>query len=259
VSDAFGRLPDLVNDRVGGFFHNTRSISGVTCQVCSGPGDADDLCGPCRAHRLDLRRDIADRVLTLTYARGRAHPRHQSAFHMWAYKQPSGPSTRAAEDLALMVLAATHQHSHCIEQVAGRPCDAVTYVPSTTRPGPEHPVAQLARHVRGLDTSQRFRLTLGPSATRKDRAVLPDRFIVEPQYVARVKNRHVLIVDDTWTSGAKAQSAALATRDAGAAQITVLCVARWLRNDWSDHRALLDRCSEPYDALVCPVTRGTCP
>jgi hypothetical protein len=259
VDDAFGRLPELVNDRVGGFFHNTRSISGVTCEVCSGPGQGVGLCGPCRVHRSDFGSALADRVLTLTYVHGRAKPRHQSAFHMWAYKQQTAPSTRAAQDLALMVLAATHVHGHCLEEVAGRACDAIAYVPSTSRPGGEHPVAELARNVHGLETVQRFRFALGPRAAEADRVVLPDRFLVDPEFVPRVRDRHVLIVDDTWTTGTKAQSAALAARDAGAAQVTVLCVARWLRVDWPDHRALLDRCPEPYDARICPVTRGTCP
>lgn len=66
-------------------------------------------------------------------------------------------------------------------------------------------------------------------------------------------------MDDTWTTGSKAQSAALAVRTAGARYVTLLCVARWCKHDWDDHRALLDRFTDPYDAAMCPVTGGPCP
>lgn len=39
---------------------------------------------------------------------------------------------------------------------------------------------------------------------------------------------HVLLIDDTWTSGGHSQSAALALRYAGAEYITLLVLARWL-------------------------------
>jgi len=69
----------------------------------------------------------------------------------------------------------------------------------------------------------------------------------------------VLVVEDTWVSGATAQSAAITLKDAGATAVTVLAVARWLRNDWPDHRMVIDGLTEPYDALVCPVTGAACP
>lgn len=40
--------------------------------------------------------------------------------------------------------------------------------------------------------------------------------------------RHVLLIDDTWTSGGHALSATLALRASGADQISVLVLARWL-------------------------------
>lgn len=40
--------------------------------------------------------------------------------------------------------------------------------------------------------------------------------------------QHVLLIEDTWTSGGNAQSAALALRRAGAASVTILALARWL-------------------------------
>ena len=70
---------------------------------------------------------------------------------------------------------------------------------------------------------------------------------------------HVLVVDDTWVSGEKAQSAALALKAAGARAVTIICIGRWLSTRWVAHKALIDALGTPYDALQCPVTGGTCP
>ena len=249
-------LSAALKDRVGGFFHNTRDIAGVTCRVCSGPGSP--LCGPCREQQVAFGDQLADRVLTLAYATGNAPQYHQSAFHMRAYKQPGAPSEKARDDLALMVVAASYIHGRCVGAASPAPWNAVTFIPSVTRPGPTHPVADLARRVYGLAPDRRFLLDLGPTATDPSRSVRRDTFRVSEQWSAHVRGAHVLVVDDTWTTGSKAQSAALAVRAAGAAFVTVLCVARWCRYDWPDHRALLALCPEPYDASICPVTRGLC-
>lgn len=250
-------LRRALRDRVGGFFRNTRHEPGVTCRVCSGPA-TEDLCSRCDSHRAEYGARLADHVLTLTYARGNAPGYHQSAYTVRAYKGRP-PSEKSAVDMALVVIAATWLHHDCVARVAGRPWSAVTFIPSASRPGIDHPVAELARNVWGLDAGVRFLLEVGPSIEAAGRAVLPDRFVVPASSRDRVAGQHALIVDDTWTSGSKAQSAALAVRAAGAQIVTVLCVSRWCRHDWPDHRALLDASSKPYDAAICPLTRATCP
>lgn len=66
------------------------------------------------------------------------------------------------------------------------------------------------------------------------------------------------ILEDRATDGAKAQSVAVALKDVGAGAVSVLAVARWLRYDWPDHRALIEDLRQPYDAFVCPVAGGLC-
>jgi hypothetical protein len=143
----------------------------------------------------------------------------------------------------------------------GGPWSTVTFVPSEKRPGPTHPVAALARQVsRNNESGNRLLLGTGPGfSTPPERTVRHDRFSVPAQHVGRVEGRRVLLIDDTWTTGAKVQSAAVALHDAGAISVTALCVARWCRDDWPDHKALLDGCTAPYDALICPTTGGSCP
>jgi hypothetical protein len=250
-------LRQRLHDRVGGFFHNARHEAGATCTVCAGPAEST-RCWRCAPDQAEFGNRLADRILILAYARGKAPNRHQSEHTLYAYKGVP-PSPKSVEDLKLMIMAATALHGGCVARAAGRPWSAVTFVPSARRPGATHPVAQLARAVRGHTPDQRFLLDLGPSITTEGRTVLPDRFQVPRTEAGPVRGSHALIVDDTWTSGSKAQSAALAVREAGPDMVTVLCIARWCRHDWPDHGALLDRCTAPYDATVCPLTGADCP
>lgn len=253
------QLRAVLTRRVGGFFHNTRKDPGVACQVCAGPA-AGEICGKCEGHREEFGGRLADQVAILAYVRGYAPGVHQSAHHVREYKAIP-PAEKCAEDLSIMVLAATYIHWQCIAgQGAGSVWDSVTFVPSRTRPGPEHPVAELARNVAfGNGNRNRFRLHLGPRCDAPKRTVVGDRFTVPEAALDRVAGKKVLVVDDTWTTGGTVQSAAVALHSAGAEHVTALCVARWCRHDWPDHRQLLDSCTAPYDAFVCPVGSPACP
>jgi hypothetical protein len=159
-----------------------------------------------------------------------------------------------------MAVTGTYVHGPCIAATTDW-WHAVTFVPSASRPGGEHPVAELARAVHSVhDDTTKVALHVGPGlGEAPSRAPKPDRFVVPAAYRPYITGRHVLVVDDTWVSGAKSQSAAIALKDAGAARVTILCVTRWLRYDWPDHRQLIDTLGEPYDAMRCPVTGGDCP
>ncbi|MFE6864499.1 hypothetical protein [Nocardia sp. NPDC057668] len=47
-------------------------------------------------------------------------------------------------------------------------------------------------------------------------------------------------------------------KQAGAQTVTVLCIDRWLRWNWPDHRTLIDSLDLGYDALRCPVSGRMC-
>ena len=244
---------------VGAFFCNTRRNAQNVCPVCTGPAPATGLCGPCHGADETYGRNLADLVVPLAYAKARMPSMHQSAHHVRAYKA-SPPAPKCAQDLRLMAATATYVHGPCIAATTDW-WHAVTFVPSAARPGGDHPVAELARAVHSVyDHATKVALHVGPGlGEAPSRAPRPDRFVVPTAYRPFITGRHVLVVDDTWVSGAKSQSAALALKDAGAARVTILCVTRWLRYDWSDHRQLIDTLAEPYNAMHCPVTGGSCP
>ncbi|WP_410655739.1 hypothetical protein [Amycolatopsis sp. lyj-112] len=226
--------------------------------MCTGPATGA-LCPQCRAARATFGGGLADLVVPLAYAKSRMSPTHQSEHHVYGYKRlPAAP--KCERDLRLMVRVGGLLHGACIASSVGA-WDVVTFVPSAKRPGPEHPSAGLARQIADLNpAARRVRLSIGPGFDMEpSRSPRLDRFTLEPEFRPAVRGRHALIVDDTWVSGDKAQSASLALKTFGAEQVTVLCVARWLRHNWEDHRRLIEDLRDPYDALCCPVTGSACP
>ncbi|MGH8920602.1 MAG: hypothetical protein ACRD0H_20100, partial [Actinomycetes bacterium] len=244
---------------VGAFFTNT-SRGPAHCAVCTAPASSE-LCVQCASQQATYGTRLADLVVPLAYVRGWVNPPHQSEHHVRRYKHLTQPSSKCLQDLKLMMLASTLLHGECIASTVGSWWQVLTFVPSQTRPGPEHPVAELARQVAAHTLNvQRILLTLGPEfATAPERWPLPDRFVVAPEFVPVVVGRHVRVVDDTWVSGSKSQSAALALKAAGAAVVTIVCIGRWLSYRWEEHRPLIENLSAPYDAMQCPVTGGACP
>lgn len=243
--------------QVSGFFSNTRRGPGF-CAVCTSPGSAG-ICGRCATHRAQYGDRVADLVVPLAYVRGWMTPKHQSEHHVWQYKHRTHQSARCMRDLRMMILAAILLHGPCIARAVGRGWDAVTFVPSATRPGLEHPVSDLAGQV--CDQSphaQQIVLSPGPNIEAERHNLVPDRFVVPSQHRAAVAGRHVLVVDDTWVSGGNAQSAALALRESGARAVTVLCIGRWLSWNRSEHQPFMRLPAEPYNARLCPVTATPC-
>ncbi len=69
---------------------------------------------------------------------------------------------------------------------------------------------------------------------------------------------HVLLVDDTWTTGGHVQSAAAALKAAGASHVTALVLARWLAPERGETASLIKRLTVDYRLQQCPFTRGPC-
>ena len=153
---------------------------------------------------------------------------------------------------ALEWLAIT-RHERCIGRAAGLAVSCRLVIPSlTSRPG-RHPFAELAHPI----NTARDAMALIPAPDATCDRTINDKFVLQP--AARLDGRHVLILDDVWTTGSTAQSAALAVRRAGAAAVSVMVVGRWLN---PDRRGTADfiatRLHRDYDPDICPVTGREC-
>ncbi len=150
-------------------------------------------------------------------------------------------------------------HVGCLNAAAGGPLEVVLPVPSTARPRG----APLGA-VEGLASAARIRVAgarwLPDSLARAGAAVShmrPDGRAFEVPVFARtdVSGRRILLLDDTYVSGARGQSAACALRRAGAGSVVIVALGRVLRPDRSPrHAAFLCRHRAPPSATVDGVT-----
>ncbi|HTS97268.1 MAG TPA: hypothetical protein VMI33_11640 [Streptosporangiaceae bacterium] len=192
--------------------------AGGLCPVCRGPGRP----GQARCYQCDLYGEclpglMPDVVAPVAYAvKGGPH-----ATNLWLYKsgRPGAAAARAA--LLGLLLVYLRDHGRCVWRRAGmaRPTH-VAVVPSRRgRPAP-HPLQELAAPYLTLRWA---RLAL---ARRDD----PPAHDPDPSLFrsAQIPGARVLLLDDTWTTGASAVSAAAALRLAGARSVAVIVLGRHL-------------------------------
>ncbi|MGH3252496.1 MAG: hypothetical protein ACRDOI_40650 [Trebonia sp.] len=152
-----------------------------------------------------------------------------------------------------MLLLALQDHTKCASALAGRPVSHWAIVPSLPAKPYDHPLRVLvAGQAYGLEAP----LTAATSVSQP-RSVNPDHFTCSLQLPP---GSHVLLIDDTWTTGGHAQAGVLALRKAGAANVSMLVVARWLKEDYGDNkRFIADLGKRDYKPNICPWTSASCP
>lgn len=111
-------------------------------------------------------------------------------------------------------------HGHCIEAVGGA-WDFVTNVPSSSGRSGTHPLVKAMAMVPALHAQYRDVLSRGPG--KLGHLIASDDGF---EVTAKIRGQRVLVVDDTYTSGARAQSAASAIALAGASVSAVVAVGR---------------------------------
>lgn len=238
----------------GGFLRNPGGPS--TCTRCYTPIHSHGLCPSCI--RVDLMDDGPDNIGFITYA-GHLDPIAQSGRVMRGYKAtafPDGGTYR--QTVALMAAMGLLGHIQCPGRLAGSPVSAWATVPSLPpkEHGREHPLRAIVRSL-ARPTATEVILTPSDSATNP-RGIDRHNF----RSSTNAADRHVLIIDDTWTGGGHATSAALAVRDAGATHVSVLALARWLTLGWEATTAQWAKSQltfPDFDPGVCPWTQLECP
>ncbi|MDA8321023.1 MAG: amidophosphoribosyltransferase [Actinomycetota bacterium] len=253
-------LPPAVADRLaraicasaGGYLRNPVRQDGRTCTVCTTPVDGFRRCYNCNEH-LRSGAELADATAFLTYAiAGR-----QSGYVMRHYKADK-PVEEHVGVVTVLLLLALAKHASCPASLLGAPVTHWATVPSLPARPVEHPLRRLVRGVMAQAAPQLGEIAMAAASSVRDaRALDPGHFTV-PEGIPR--NSHVLLIDDTWTKGGHAQSAASALRGAGAKTVSVMVVARWINEDFRDNgRFLREIASEDYDPAICPWTGGNCP
>lgn len=244
--ESAGRWGAALVSRAGGYLRNPVHADRVTCAVCTTPVDGYRRCIRCNGHR-NLP-GLADTVAFLTYAVAG----QQSGYVMRGYKAPK-PLEEHRAIVALLLLAALSRHAQCPGVLAGTPGTHWATVPSLPAKPGEHPFHAI---VSKIAPWTEVPLTAAASAPQP-RVISREHFHASGQLPV---DAHVLLLDDTWATGGHAQSAVLGLRAAGAAHVSLLVVARWIKADFGDNAAFLRGLADrDYDPEVCPWTGSDCP
>lgn len=156
-------------------------------------------------------------VVPVAYAiKGDPHARR-----LWQYKSAGlapGIADVAAGLLRAQLLVFLRDHRACVFRAAGMadPTHVAVVPTARGRPGP-HPLRALVGLYLRCPWAE---LTASPWQ-EPTRELDPDRFTAAP-----IPRARVLLIDDTWVTGASAQSAAMALRRAGALSVATIVLGR---------------------------------
>lgn len=217
------------------------------CSVCFNLTDGYGRCYACVHGGRWL-----DAVAPISYSVAGEQLHHALA----SYKRlPDPDARRFAFGLAAVLWRHLAAHERCLARAAGVDSfTLVTTVPSSQRErGAAHPlhrlVSELVRPAR--DRYERL-------LQRSDAYAVPHRFSAgryEPR--RELPGCSVLLIDDTWTTGANAQSAAAALKTAGAGPVAVVVIGRHVNRGWHHNDRHLRSLPQPFDWGRCPLCHET--
>jgi hypothetical protein len=230
--------------------------------VLLGPRHGAGVCGICLNLTGGYRRCYAcahggrwlDVVVPISYSVAGEHLHHV----LVTYKRGPEPVARElSRQLAAVLGRFLAGHEVCVAQALATSDSAVvTTVPSGDRARERaHPLDRVVGEFVDL-TRDRFRTLL----RRSERPATPHVFTpgrYEPTTTLRGEN--VLLIDDTWTTGANAQSAAAALKRAGAGAVAAVVIGRHLNRAWGANDARLNGLPRPFDWNRCVLCQGADP
>jgi hypothetical protein len=210
------------------------------CRTCFGPAQPGSArCFQCRLHAECAPGSLASVVVPVAYAaKGGPHARD-----LWLYKSSQAGAAAARRGLTVLLLVFLREHGPCVwQQAGGAGPTHLAVVPSSRGRAGRHPLRSLAEPYLRLPWAA---LTSRPGGSGITRDLDPERFAAGPLPGARV-----LLLDDTWTTGASAQSATMALRRAGASAVAVVVLGRHLARPRPDQGALPTAAFSPRQCAI---------
>ena len=212
------------------------------CSVCLTFTEGWSTCYPC-GHQARF----ADAVLPISYsvAFGQLH----TALQQYKRGYPS-----AARQFQIQLAAVLWRFVSLHEGAS----HAASVSPASTSSRPSRRAAFNATRttlfagwvVRSSHTRERHRRLLMRSGTPvAERAVDPGKF----NPTADLEGEAVLLIDDTWTTGASVQSAAAALKTAGAGPVGVVVIGRHINDDYGANARRLKELSRPFEWKRCAL------
>jgi predicted amidophosphoribosyltransferase len=235
------RVADLT-DLYGNFLLGPRPGPGV-CESC-----LDLTNGRRRCLRCERAPEWLDAVAPVSYSIA-----HEQLHHALAgYKRPPSVVARRFEvELAAVLWRFLALHEGCIARAAGTEAFGLaTTVPSSTLERDRtHPLHRIVRELAGPTRSRYERVLRRSTAAVKPRTYSTLKF----ESVRDLAGEAVLLIDDTWTTGANARSAAATLKQAGAATVAAVVIGRHLHRDYQDNDRRLRALPSPFDWENCAL------
>ena len=238
------------------------------CPICRGnKGSNFDFCYQCTGHIRNAGVNnwlLADRTAFICY--GEAKGKDQLGSDMYNYKESEIQQPLQSEAKRRIVSLLYHTFSHYWDEANTPEITVLTTMPSL-RDVNRNQLMQLVKNVASkLPNNLVAQQLLHPRELRgnkeRERVLDPQLFCVDSDQVSG----HVVIVEDSWVTGANAQSAAIALHQAGADYVTILCVARLLYEDvmnsfklQENHRFIAGGCPDQSPFWLVPPNTAQLP
>lgn len=185
--------------------------SGVgICAVCHRGGQTWPTCWSCKNSAGQVTRPCK-RVMPISHT-----PKSGQLYHMLTAYKGNQPNKSAAVGLVALLARQLDDHAACVG-----PWDVITHVPSSGRHKGLHPLAKAMGFVPWLNNQHDTLVQRGAGALGHNTSS-DDAFVATKD----VRNKRVMIVDDTWTTGAAAQSVASTLALAGADIVGIMPIGR---------------------------------
>lgn len=213
------------------------------CKTCLDLTDGYDQCYSC-AHRASL----LDAVAPISYSV--AH--EQLHYVLASYKRTLGGEARHLRtQLAALLWRYLASHELCIARAAGvQQFELVTTVPSGERARDDrHPLHRIAGELVG-PTRQRHEHVL-----RRSAFAIGSREFDAHKYIATraLDGEAILLIEDTWTTGANAQSAAGALKASGSGPVAAVVIGRHVNRSWHENNPRLRSLAGRFDWSSCAL------
>ncbi len=219
-----------------------------------GPRAGPEVCGVCFNFTTGYERCYAcahgqpwlDALAPISYSIAREQLHHTLA----SYKRLQGEiARRFTVELAAVLWRFLSHHEACVAAAVGaQRFDLVATVPSSDLARDDHhPLRTIVGELVGPTRARHQRLL-----RRTDTAV-PARGFHRDKYesLRPLAGEPVLLIDDTWTTGANAQSAAAALKSAGSGPVAAVVIGRHLNREWHHNDRRLRAITRPFDWSTC--------
>lgn len=235
---------------------SVRELTALYENVMLGPRPGSDVCGTCfnftngyaRCYACAHGESVLDAVAPISYSVAREQLHHA----LWSYKHLEGAvARRLSAILAAILWRFLTDHEQCLATAAGASrFDVVTTVPSSDRARDEHHPLRAIVGELVAPTRDRHRRLL-----RRTNHDVPSRTFSELKFhaVERLHDHTILLIDDTWTTGSSAQSAAAALKAAGAGPVAAVVIGRHLNREWHENDRRLRGIAQPFAWSACAL------